>query len=256
MNTLLWIIASTFIISLLSFVGVIALSLKEKLLEKILLFMVSLSAGALMGGAFLHLIPEAIETQGVNLNIFLYVLVGFLLFFLIEKGLHWHHCHKCHYDHKDKDHRGKCVHTFTYMNLCGDAVHNFVDGLIIAASFVVSIPLGFTTSLAIILHEIPQEIGDFGVLLYGGFTKKKALLMNFLVALTAIIGGIVGYFLASFTESIIIFILPFAAGGFIYIAASDLIPEIRKEVSLKKSLVNIIIFVLGIALMYAIKFLG
>jgi len=248
MNTLFWILTSTFLISLISFVGILAFAIKEKLLNKILLFLVALSAGALMGGAFLHLIPESVEKSGTDI-IFIYVLVGFVLFFFVEKILHWRHCHK-----------GKCpIHTFAYMNLFGDAVHNFIDGLIIAASFVANTHLGIVTTLAVALHEIPQEIGDFGVLVYAGIKKMKAIFLNFLIALTAILGGIVGYFLSAYIESSIIFLLPFAAGGFIYIAASDLIPEIRKGVvkmGLKKSLITFGIFIIGILIMYAVKFIG
>lgn len=245
MDILLWILISTFLVSIIAFVGILTLILKENLLEKILLILVALSAGVLMGGAFLHLIPEALE-RFANLDIFLFVLMGFVLFFLIEKLLHWQHCHKekCH------------VHTFAYMNLFGDCAHNFIDGLIIAASFAIDIRLGIVTTLAVALHEIPQEIGDFGVLVYGGFKKANALFLNFVCALTAIIGGVLGYFLSGYMETSVMFLLPFAAGGFIYIAASDLIPEIRKETSLKKSLINFGIFILGIVLMYAIKFIA
>ena len=197
-----------------------------------------------MGGAFLHLLPESVELSE-GLDVFLFVLVGFALFFLIEKVLHWRHCHK-----------GECqVHTFTYMNLIGDSIHNFIDGLIMATSFVISIPLGMTTTMAIALHEIPQEIGDFGVLIYGGFTKKKALILNFLTALTAVLGGLIGFFISNMVENVKLFILPFAAGGFLYIAASDLIPEIRKETSLKKSMIYFGIFILGIFIMYAVTFI-
>jgi len=244
MNTLLWIMISTFIISLISFIGIFTLALKERLLDKIVLFLVSLSAGALMGGAFVHLLPESVELSR-GLDVFLFVLVGFALFFLIEKVLHWRHCHK-----------GECeVHTFTYMNLIGDSIHNFIDGLIMATSFVVSIPLGMTTTMAIALHEIPQEIGDFGVLIYGGFGKRKAIILNFLIALTAVIGGLIGFFISNIVENVKLFILPFAAGGFLYIAASDLIPEIRKETSLKKSMIYFGIFILGIFIMYAVTFI-
>jgi len=244
MNTLFWILTSTFLISLISFVGVLTFAIKENLLKKLLLALVALSAGALLGGAFLHLIPEsAHELEAYIIGI--YVLVGFASFFFIEKILHWRHCH-------DK----KCpIHTFAYMNLFGDAVHNFIDGLVIAASFITNIPLGITTSLAIALHEIPQEFGDFGVLVYGGFNKIKALFWNFICALTAILGGISGYYLSDYMGSSIIFLLPFAAGGFIYIAASDLIPEIRKEKNLIKSLTTFGIFLLGILLMLLVKFL-
>jgi zinc and cadmium transporter len=244
MTIFLWILISTILVSLIAFVGILTLLLKQKIFEKLLLALVALSAGALMGGAFLHLIPEAVEEFESN-SIFLYVLVGFVLFFFIEKVLHWRHCHK-----------GKCeVHTFAYMNLFGETVHNFVDGLIIAASFVVEIKLGIVTTLAVALHEIPQELGDFGVLVYGGFKKAKALLLNFLVALTAILGGIFGYFLSGYVESSTMFLLPFAAGGFIYIAASDLVPEIRKETDLKKSSYIFGIFIVGILIMYAVKFI-
>ena len=243
MNTLIWILLSTFVISAFSFVGIVTLLLKQKILNKILFFLIALSAGALMGGAFLHLMPEAVEKaeeMGSHLAPFIYLLLGFVMFFFIEKVLHWRHCHD-----------GKCdVHTFAYMNLFGDSVHNFIDGLIIAASFMVDIGLGITTSVAIALHEIPQEIGDLGVLVYGGFSKTKALLMNFFTALTAMLGGIIGYFFSQSAGFSLVFLLPFAAGGFIYIAASDLIPEIRKEMDFRKYMFSFGIFILGILLMY------
>lgn len=246
MIQLVYIIITTFLITLIAFVGIFTLALKEKLFNKILLVLVSLSAGALMGGAFLHLLPEAVEkAEGTNIDIFLYVLVGFVLFFLIEKVFHWRHCHK-----------GKCeVHTFHYMNLFGDTIHNFIDGLIIAASFVVSTPLGITTTIAIAAHEIPQEIGDFGVLIYGGFKKKKAIVLNYLVALSIVVGGIVGYFISETVDKAAMYLLPFAAGGFIYIAATDLVPEIKKELNIKKSLATIIVFLVGIFIMLATKIL-
>lgn len=245
MTTLMYILAGTIIVSLIAFVGIITLSIKEKLLDKILLVLVALSAGALMGGAFLHLIPESVEMFG-TFDIFIYILLGFIIFFFIEKVLHWRHCHM-----------EKCpIHTFAYMNLFGDGVHNFIDGLIIAASFVADIHLGIITTLAVALHEIPQELGDFGVLVYGGFKKTRALLLNFATAIMAIIGGIIGFFLAGMIDSSIMFLLPFAAGGFIYIAASDLIPEIRKETGIKKSLLYFAIFIIGILIMYGVKFIG
>jgi zinc and cadmium transporter len=243
MFQLAYIILTTFAIALIAFIGVFALAMKEQLLNKILIILVSFSAGALMGGAFLHLLPEAIEKSG-STNILLFVLVGFVLFFIIEKVLHWRHCHK-----------GKCdVHTFHYMNLIGDSVHNFIDGLIIAASFIISIPLGFTTTIAIAAHEIPQEIGDFGVLIYGGFEKKKAIVLNFIVALTVVAGGIIGYFISKSIEQVAVYLLTFAAGGFIYIAATDLVPEIKKELDIKKSMATIFVFICGILIMWLVKF--
>ncbi len=245
MDKLFYIIISTFFISLGALVGVFTFSLKQEKLSKILLFMVSLSAGALMGGAFLHLLPEATEKLEAE-TVFIIVLISFILFFLVEKLFHWRHCHK-----------GKCnIHSFGYMNLFGDSIHNFIDGLIIAATFLTDVKLGFITTLAVALHEIPQEIGDFGVLLYAGFEKEKALIANFLVALTVVLGGIVGYFLSFRLQNFVSYLLPVAAGGFIYISASDLMPEIRKEESLKKSLLSFGMFLIGVLLMYLVKLMG
>lgn len=244
MSTLLWIVISTFVISLLSFVGVLTLVLKEKWLEKILLTLVSLASGALMGGAFLHLLPEAVE-KADSRTVFLWVLVAFVSFFIVEKIFQWRHCHKEHCE----------IHTFGYMSLLGDSIHNFIDGLIVAASFAEDIRLGVIVSLVVILHEIPQEFGDFGTLLMAGFKKKKALLMNFLTALTAMAGGVIGFFLANHSDNFIKILLPFAAGGFIYIAASDLLPEIRKTTKLKESVGTMLFFLLGIGFIYLMRFL-
>lgn len=239
---LAYIILSTVAIALIAFIGIFTLAMNEKLLNKILLILISLSAGVLMGGAFLHLLPEAVESSN-GADSLAFVLVGFILFFIIEKVLHWRHCHN-----------GKCdVHTFHYMNLIGDSVHNFIDGMIIAASFIISIPLGITSTVAIAAHEIPQEIGDFGVLIYGGFEKKKAIMLNFAVALTVIFGGLVGYFFTKNVEPAVMFLISFAAGGFIYIGATDLIPEIKKELNIKKSMLTIFVFICGILIMWLVK---
>lgn len=244
MNVLFSIIISCFVISLCVWIAILFLYFKKETLDKITLFLVSLSAGALIGGAFLHLLPEAAHELDLEL-MFLIVLISFIFFFFLEKLLFWRHCHK-----------GECpIHTFGYMNLVGDSLHNFIDGLVIASTFLVDIKLGIITTLAIALHEIPQEIGDFGVLIHAGFEKKKALVINFLVALTVLLGGIVGYFASFRIESTVPYLLPFAAGGFIYIASSDLMPEIRKETNLKKSLLSFLIFILGIAIMYGAKLL-
>jgi zinc and cadmium transporter len=243
-NTLILIIIATFIASIISLLGILGLYFKEKLLDKILLLLVALSAGALLGDAFLHLIPESIEYFNSE-SVFLYILIGFILFFLMEKVLHWHHCHKGHCE----------VHSLAQMNLIGDGMHNLLDGLIIAASFIADTRLGVITTLAVILHEVPQELGDYGVLVYSGISKTKALLLNFITALTMILGGIIGFFIAKITETSFMFLLPFAAGGFIYIAASDLIPEIKKEMEVKKYLPSFIFFLIGIGLMYLLLFI-
>lgn len=218
---------------------------KKEKLSKITMFLVSLSAGALIGGAFLHLLPEASEKLEPD-RLFFVVLIALIIFFLIEKLFHWRHCHKENCE----------VHTLGYMNLVGDSLHNFIDGLVIASVFLVDFRLGAMTTLAIAMHEIPQEIGDFGVLMHAGFNKTKALVLNYIVATTTIFGGIVGYFAAFYIDNAISYLLPIAAGGFIYIAVSDLIPEIRKESNFKRSLISFVIFLLGIALMLAGKLLS
>lgn len=248
--TLIYILIATFLISAISFIGVLTLFFKKELMDKALLIFVAFSAGALIGGAFLHLIPEAIEKVGLEegqlLNVFLYLLLGFCIFFILEQFINWHHHHST--EHSE-------IKPFSYLILISDGIHNFIDGLIIAASFVVSLPVGIITVLAVALHEIPQEIGDFGVLIYGGFKRSKALLLNFLTGLIAVFGGIAGFFLSEKIGDSIIFLLPFAAGNFIYIAASDLIPEIKNKDNLKKSLIYFFVFLLGISLMLMLKFL-
>jgi len=248
MNSLAWIVGTTFAISLIAFVGALTLFLKEKLLKRILLVFVAFSAGALIGGAFLHLMPEAIIEVGANeasiLNVFLYLLLGFCIFFILEQLIRWHHHHATTHPK---------IMPFSYLILISDGIHNFIDGLVIAASFMVSFPMGTVTTLAIALHEIPQEIGDFGVLIYGGFERVKALILNYLSAIAVVFGGITGYLLYNWIGESIVFLLPFAAGNFIYIASTDLIPEIRYKESLTKSSVRFCTFMSGIGFMLAVK---
>ncbi len=248
--TLIYILIATFLISIISFIGALTLFLKEELLNKILLILVAFSAGALIGGAFLHLIPEAIEKVGIEemqlLKIFLYLLFGFSVFFILEQFINWHHHHAT--SHPE-------ITSFSYLILISDGIHNFIDGFIIAASFVIALPVGIITVLAVALHEVPQEIGDFGVLVYGGFKKSKALLLNFLIGLIVVFGGIVGFFLSEKIGDSIVFLLPFAAGNFIYIACSDLIPEIKNKETSKKSLIYFFVFLLGISLMLLLRFI-
>ena len=241
-------IGAVLIISLISLIGVMAIWFKDKQLEKILLYLVSFSAGALLGDVFIHLIPEAIEETGLSLSVSTFILFGIILSFIVEKFLRWRHCHiPTSIQHP---------HSFAYMNLFGDAIHNFIDGLIVGGSFIVNIPVGLATTLAVIFHEIPQELGDFGVLVHGGFSKKKALWLNLLTAITAVIGAIVALSFGSMIEGFTSLILAFAAGNFIYIAGSDLIPELRKDESdFKKSLFQVISIILGIVVMLLIIFL-
>lgn len=240
--TLVWILLSTVLVSLISLVGVFTFAFNERVLKRALFLLVGFSAGALIGGAFFHLIPEGLEEGSAN-AVFLYTILGFTLFFLLEKYFHWRHCHD-----------GVCkIHPFTYLNLVGDGFHNFLDGIVIAASFMISLKLGMVTTLAVILHEIPQELGDFAVLVYGGFSKAKALWFNLMSALTAILGALLGFFISSLTVNFINFVLPFTAGGFIYIASSDLIPELHKEIDTRKSVAAFVFFILGILFMWLAK---
>ena len=239
---LLWILSAVILVSAISLIGVFTIGIKSKFFDRILILLVGFAAGGLMGGAFLHLLPEAIETYGVE-SVFFYALTGFAVFFLLERYLYWRHCHD-----------GVCdVHIFTYLNLFGDAAHNFIDGLIIAAAFMTEIKLGVVTTLAVVFHEIPQEIGDFGILVYGGFSKKKALLFNFMCALMAVLGALLGYFLYNVIDNVSLFLIPFTAGGFIYIAASDLIPELHKQKDAKRANLAFITFILGLAFMALAK---
>lgn len=242
-NELFSVILATAIISSGSLVGVATLSLNRLLLSQILLSLVALSAGTMLGAAFLHLLPESIFLLGSALP-FQLTLLAFIGFFLLERFLHWRHCH-------DKDHLTR--HTMGTMNLLADGLHNFLDGLLIAASFATGSGLGIVATLAIALHEIPQEIGDFGVLLHSGYSRRRALLANLLVSLTAIAGGILGYLASHTMVAFAAYLVPVAAGGFIYIASSDLLPELKNTKSSQKTFATVATFLLGIVLMLLMK---
>ncbi|MBU0613620.1 ZIP family metal transporter [Patescibacteria group bacterium] len=241
--TEIWIytIGSVFIVSLVSLIGILAISMNMERLKKGLLFLVSFAAGSLLGGAFIHLIPEIFKESEHSEILPFIVLLGFLLFFVLEKILHWRHCHVP----TSKDH----PHPLAVNNLVGDGFHNLIDGMIIAGSYLVSIPLGIATTIAVLLHEIPQEIGDFGILVHAGYSKKKALIFNFLSALTSIVGAILTLVIGSVLANTQEFLIAFTAGGFIYIAAADLIPEMKKETDFKKSWLQLSALVFGIGVM-------
>ena len=235
---LLEIIASVVFISLLSFVGVVSLALNRDVLNEFLLLFVAFASGSLLAVGLLDLIPEAMEKIGVSTMQM--VLVGIMLFFLVEKFIHWHHCGKeeCH------------VKPAAYLNLVGDGVHNFIDGVVIAAAYLTGLHLGVITTVAMALHEIPQEFGDFSVLIHSGMTPRKALAYNFLSALTAVLGALVGYYALSRIESWIPYVVAMAAGGFIYIATADLIPELHKETKQSKMIQHTVAILFGVLLMY------
>ncbi|MCL5076231.1 MAG: ZIP family metal transporter [Chloroflexi bacterium] len=222
-------------------IGIFSLALDQKLLKKILLFLVSFAVGGLFGDAFIHLLPESFEKLGANLATSLYIVAGILIFFVLEKFIRWRHCHIL----TSEEH----LHPVVFMNLIGDGVHNMLDGMLIGASYAVSIPIGITTTLAVILHEIPQELGDFGVLVHGGLSVKRALAFNFLSALTALLGAIISLVIGPHVQGYSLSMLPITAGGFLYIAGSDLIPELQHEVKLSTSLGQFILIILGVGIM-------
>lgn len=243
----LYSLLSVIVVSLLSLIGVFTLFLKREKLQDLLLYLVSFSAGALLGDVFIHLIPELVEDGGFNSNISLYILLGIVGTFVIEKIIHWHHA--------QESNKHKHLHPVTFMTLFGDGAHNFIDGVIIAASYMVNFQVGLATTVAVVLHEIPQEIGNFGVLIHGGFSRAKALWYNFLSALTAILGALIVIFLGAQIENSIPALTAYTAGTFIYIAGADLIPELHKEVSVRKNVIQFVWLILGIVIMFSLTLL-
>ena len=245
MNTLFLIIIATVVLTLVSLTGAFLLVLREDILRKITVPLVALSAGSLFGGAMLHLIPESIEEIGNVRAVMIAVILGFILFLVFEQFIHWHHCHRMPSEH---------VQPVTYMILFSDGLHNLMDGLAIGAAFLVNPSLGLATTLAVAAHEIPQELGDFGVLIHVGWNILKALYFNFLSGIPTILGGVIVWIIGDGVE--VKFLLPFAAGNFIYIAAADLIPEFKACEHARKNLYHFIIFLIGLLIMYILLFLG
>jgi zinc and cadmium transporter len=247
MGPLWWILASTVAISLIAWTGVLTVALNDELLDRLLLVLVALAAGGLIGGAFLHLLPSAIAAYGRadTLPLFLALLLGFCLFYVLEQFIHWHHHHAATHEREP----------VSYLVLVSDTVHNFVDGLVIAGAFLLGSDVGLVTAAAIALHEIPQEIGDFGILVYSGFDRLPALVLNYLTQATVVLGGLTGYYFSGVVGSTPVFLLPFAAGNFVYIASSDLIPEIKDEEDVTRAAAYFLVFLTGIALMLGVRLL-
>jgi len=243
---LLYALASVAIVSLLSLVGLATVSFSEKTLRQVIFIMVGLATGGLFGDAFLHILPESLADPKQRLNVSLYILAGIFAFFVLEKFLLWRHEHTPE----------STIRPVGYMNLLADAIHNSMDGMIIGASYLVSLPIGIATTLAVICHEIPHELGNFFVLLYAGFSRRRALLFNFLSAIFAVLGTVLSLLIGSRIQGFATFMLPFAAGGFIYIAGSDLLPELHKETHPLKSAAQLIAMVTGVGLMLLLKLLG
>jgi zinc and cadmium transporter len=241
---------SVLIVSSLSLLGLIAFPFGEKKIQKFLIWAVAFAAGTLLGDAFLHLIPESYKNGGLTVSFSL--IAGIVAFFVLEKFIHWHHCHEIDCEKHNR--------TFSYVIMIGDAMHNFIDGMIIAASYLVSVPIGIATTMAVVFHEIPHEIGDFAAMLYGGFSKQKALLYNFLAGIVAIFGAaavlVINTGMADTTADTTKYLIPFAAGGFIYVASADIIPELHKSTKIFHSALQLLFILCGIGVMYALLVFG
>lgn len=241
----IYIFTSILLVSLVSFVGIVGLGFSTQTLRRWLLAVVGLAIGALLGDVFIHIIPEALE-ESEPLTFSLLLIAGILVFFVLEKVLHWHH-------HHSPEHASDCPHPIGKLTLVSDGAHNFIDGLLIAVSYMASVEIGIATTIAVVLHEIPQEIGNFGVLLHAGYRRGKALWYNFLSALTAFLGAGIALALGEASETFVHALLPITAGGFIYIALSDLVPELHKDSRVGSTAMQIVAIVLGVLIMTALS---
>jgi zinc and cadmium transporter len=246
-STFIWALISVIVVSLISLIGIIFVKTSFHKIQKWISVLVALSVGAMFGDSFIHLLPEALEKINDSLTVGISVLTGIIFFFVLERFLRWHHHHEDGEEQNVPLHIGPLIFT-------SDFLHNFIDGIIIGASYLISLPVGIATTLAVILHEIPQEIGDFGLLLHAGYTPKKALWMNFLSATSSVLGMILVFVFGSII-TITPFIIAFAAGSFIYIAGSDLVPELHKHTFSKKTFVEFGAMILGLVLMLALLLL-
>jgi zinc and cadmium transporter len=263
-----------FVISCFSFIGIFMISLKERTLDKILFILVSFATGTILATALFDLIPESLhhleELGGLGITesiLFLFIIIGYVVFFIVERFIYWFHGHA----HETGDQlvcydtlsegtnqileKGTKIKNFALLNLIGDGLHNFLDGIIIMVAFLSGIGNGIIVTIAVFFHEMPQEVGDFGILLYGGFSKKRALLFNFVSALIALLGGLFAFFLADTVELFNLFFLAFSGGGFIYLASTELMPELLKEKNLKKSIIQSLVFLSGLLLIILLVFI-
>lgn len=256
MSSILYPIISVLIVSLISVIVAIPLYAKKKISEKFLIFLLSVSVGVLLSTVFMDFLPEVMghqhEAEHESLLVPLTILAGFLVMFVLEKFVHYHHNKKC------ENHN--CGHSHAYnlapVNLIGDAIHNFIDGLVIAGAYAVNVGVGISATISIIFHEIPQEIADFGVLLYSGMHKKRALLFNFLSALVSVLGVGVGIFLVGRVEGFVDFVIPFAAGNFLYIAATNLMPQLHRHCKIKDTMLHLFAIIIGIGIVLLVTLYG
>jgi zinc and cadmium transporter len=241
MSTLAWILLGGFLMSAIALVGSLTLLLRPATLDRLVKPLVAFAAGSLLGGAFFHMLPAAAATEDVA-RVSLWAMLGFTLFFALEQFLHWHHCHRAD---------AACKQPLTYLILLGDALHNFLGGIGVAGVFLIDFRLGITAWLAAAAHEVPQELGDFGVLVHGGWTRRRALLLNFLSGSTFLLGGLTTYAASHAID--VGFLVSFAAGNFLYIGASDLVPEVNKHRSVATSVIHFLAFAAGLALLWGLR---
>lgn len=236
----IFIFISVFGISIVSLIGVIFLYFKKHFLNRLLHILISLAAGGMIGAAVWHLIPESVEMLNLTATIF-FTGIGIALFFILERILHWNHDHSINIS---------SIKIFGPLNLLADLLHNFLDGILIAASFLSGVKVGLVTTLVVLMHEIPQEVGDFGVLVKAGYKPSRALVLNFVSACSAFLGAFVVFFFGSLAENIETYIVPIAAGGFIYLAVIDLFPEIYRKEEDKSQIVSSVFILIGFALVF------
>lgn len=242
-----WTLAAVGTVSAISFVGALTLTMKREVLNRGLVVLISFAAGALLGDSFIHLIPEIAESEtGFGLTASFGLLGGVIAFFILEKVLHWHHSHVP---------AKEVLHPVAFANLVGDGLHNFVDGAIVAGGFLVSPKVGVATAIAVALHEIPQEMGDFAILVHAGLEPRRALFLNFVSALTGVLGAVLTLVAAGLVEGLEQMLLPITAGGFVYIASTDLIPELHKEPEAGKSIVQVMALLAGVGVMASLLLL-
>lgn len=241
MSSLAWIVSGGVAMSAISLVGAVTLLLDETTQRRLIRPLVAFAAGSLLGGAIAHMIPEA-TARGGGMTPYVSVLAGFALFLAIEQFLHWHHCHRETAD---------CRPPLGYLILVGDGLHNLLGGLAVGAAFVADIRVGLTIWLAAAAHEIPQELGDFGVLVHGGWTRGRALTFNLLSSATFLLGGFVAWAASARFDTA--WLLGFAAGNFLYIGASDLVPEVNRHRELGAGALHFLAFTAGAGLLVVLK---
>ncbi|UCH56689.1 MAG: ZIP family metal transporter [Candidatus Bathyarchaeota archaeon] len=247
----LTILLATIVVSLFSLSGILALSIRDDTLHRVLFFLIAFSAGSILGASLFDLLPEAIELVEETI-VFIYIALGFIAFYFLERFIYWYHGHGHHADIEAIEEERAATKGFAYLNILGDGIHNFIDGMIIAASFTVGFPVGLASTVAVIFHELPQEMGDYGVLIYAGFEKGRALILNFIVALSVVFGGVFGILFLKTVDALSGFLISFSAGAFIYLSASELIPELQEEEDFGRSLIQFIVFLLGLALIWSL----